>query len=87
MLLPRWGNVNNVNSVYILIPVCLLYVKVLSQRELNGEYSGQIFLFMPQPPKSQILIFALFFKAFFVAARCRTQKCNQKSGKIMKLTR
>ena len=39
----------------------------------NGEYSGQILLFMPQPPKFKILIFVLFFAAFFGMSRCRRQ--------------
>ena len=37
----------------------------------NGEYSGQICLFMPQPENLRDLIFALFFPAFLVASRRR----------------
>ena len=54
----------------------------LNVYDFNGEYSGQIFLFMPQPPKSQILIFALFLAAFFVAPWGRPQKFSQKVTKM-----
>ena len=34
------------------------------------NYSGRIFSFMPQPPKFQILIFALFFPVFLFLFHC-----------------